>query len=104
MKKLFVAVGILLATLTAKAEVVSRDTVEYKGEYKLEKLEKSNEYGEVSVRYIAFLYAITNKKGEPRKVTINKATYEVGKITHLVYNNQDSGARRISKAIYVSGK
>lgn len=104
MKKIFVVAAILLAALTAKAEVVSRDTVAYNGEYKLEKIEKSNDYGEVSVRYVAYLYGITNSKGEPRKVTINKATYEQGKISHLVYNVQDSGAKRIAKAVYVSGK
>ena len=104
MKKLFVVAAVLLAALTAKAEVVSRDTVAYTGEYKVEKIEKRNDYGEVSVRYVAYLYGITNAKGKPRKVTITKATYDLGKITHLVYNVQDSGAKRIAKAIYVASK
>ena len=51
MKKFFVA-ALIVAAMSAKAEVVSRDTVAYTGEYRLEKIEKANEYGEVSVRYV----------------------------------------------------
>lgn len=100
MKKIFIAAALLMCFgMASKAEVVSRDTVSYNGGYKLEKIEKANEYGEVSVRYVALLLDITNSKGEPRKVTVTKATYESGKITHLVYNNQDNGSRKISKAV-----
>lgn len=92
---------LVVVAMQAKAGVVARDTVEYKGEYKVEKIEKQNDYGEVSVRYVAYLYDIVNAKGEARKVTIDKATYESGVITHLVYNTQDSGAKRIAKALNV---
>ena len=90
-----------MATLSANAEVVARDTVPYQGEFRLDKVEKTNDYGEVSVRYVAYLYDITNSKGEPRKVTTDKATYESGKVTHIIYNEQDSGAKRIAKAVNV---
>lgn len=100
MKKFFfVAAAIIVAAMSAKAEIVSRDTVEYTGEYRLEKIEKTNEYGEVSVRYVAYLSDVVNKKGEPRKVTITKATYQSGKIDALVYNTNDSGSKKIAKAI-----
>ena len=98
MKKIFVA-ALIVAAMSAKAEVVSRDTVADTGEYRLEKVEKANEYGEVSVRYVAYLYAVVNKKGEPRKVTVTKATYQSGKIDALVYNTNDSGSKKIAKAI-----
>lgn len=98
MKKFFVA-AIIVAAMSAKAEVVSRDTVAYTGEYRLEKIVKENEYGEVSVRYVAYLSDVVNKKGEPRKVTITKATYQSGKIDALVYNTNDSGSKKIAKAI-----
>lgn len=104
MKKIFLLCIFCIAALCAKAEIVSRDTIAYNGEYNLEKIEKRNDYGEVSVRYVAYLHAITNSKGEPRKVTINKATYESGKITHIIYNNQASGARKIAKAININAK
>lgn len=99
MKKIFVAVALLTAALCANAEVVKRDTVAYTGEYKLERIEKVNEYGEINVRHVAILYAIVNKKGEPRKVTIDKATYQCGKIDALVYTTNDNGTRKIAKAI-----
>ncbi len=98
MKKFLVA-ALIVAAMSAKAEVVSRDTVAYTGEYRLEKIEKTNDYGEVSVRYVAYLSDVVNKKGEPRKVTITKATYESGKIDALVYNTNDSGSKKIAKAI-----
>jgi len=101
MKKILFVAVLLLAVVTMKAEVVKKDTVSYTGQYKLEKVEKANEYGEVSVRYVAYLYDVTNSKGEPRKVPVDKKTYEAGRITHLVYNTQDSGARRIAKAVCV---
>lgn len=104
MKKLLLAAVILLAALTAKAEVVSRDTIVYNGEYKLEKIEKTNDYGEVSVRYVCYLNDIVNKKGESRKVTTDRATYDSGIITHIVYNTQDSGAKKIAKAININAK
>ncbi len=100
MKKFIVAVAVVLAAVAStKAEVVARDTVAYTGEYRLEKIEKANEYGEVSVRYVAYLSDVVNKKGEPRKVTITKATYQSGKIDALVYNTNDSGSKKIAKAI-----
>lgn len=85
--------------MTAKAEIVSRDTVVYAGEYELEKVITHHETGEVSVRYYAHLLDMTNAKGVARKVTIDRKTFESAKITHLVYNVQDNGAKRISKAI-----
>ena len=100
MKKIFVAVAVVLAaSASTKAEVVSRDTVAYTGEYRLEKIEKANEYGEVSVRYVAYLYAVANKKGEPRKVTIDRKTYESGKVDAIVYTTSDTGSKRIAKAV-----
>lgn len=101
MKKVIIVAALLLAALTTKAEIVKRDTVTYTGTYKLDKVEKENEYGEISVRYVCYLMDVTNKKGEPRKVTTDKATYESGSVTHIVYNTQDSGARRIAKAINI---
>lgn len=99
MKKFFVAAALIVAAMSAKAEVVSRDTVAYTGEYRLEKIEKTNEYGEVSVRYVAYLYAVVNKKGEPRKVTIDRKTYESGKVDAIVYTTSDTGSKRIAKAV-----
>lgn len=98
MKKFIIAAALVLAA-TTKAEVVSRDTVAYTGEYRLEKVEKVNDYGEVSVRYVAYLSDITNSKGEPRKFTISKATYESGKVDAVIYNNNADGSRKISKAV-----
>ena len=99
MKKFFVTAAIIVAAMSAKAAVVSRDTVAYTGEYRLEKIEKANEYGEVSVRYVAYLYAVVNKKGEPRKVTIDRKTYESGKVDAIVYTTSDTGSKRIAKAV-----
>ncbi len=104
MEKLLVAAAIDFAALVccvayAKAEVVSRDTVAYTGSYRLEKIEKSNDYGEVSVRYVAYLDSVVNSKGEPRKVSITKATYESGRIDAVVFNNNADGSRKISKAV-----
>lgn len=86
----------------ARAEVVAKDTVTYDGAWKMEKVLKTNDYGEVSVRYVCYLYDIVNSKGEPRKVSVDKATYESDDITHLVYNVQDSGAKKIAKAININ--
>lgn len=100
MKKIFVAVAVVLAAMaSAKAEVVARDTVAYAGEYRLEKVEKVNQYGEINVRYVAYLSDVVNAKGEPRKVSIDRRTYESGKIDALVYNTNDSGSKKIAKAI-----
>lgn len=99
MKKVVFVAVLLLAAVTVKADIVQRDTVAYEGTSRVEKVTKTNEYGEVSVRYVAYLYDVTNKKGEPRKVTTDKKTYEAGKVTHLVYHTQGSGARKIAKAI-----
>lgn len=104
MRKLFVSVALVLVALGAKCEIVARDTVAYQGEYRLDKVEKTNDYGEISVRYVCVLLDVVNKKGEPRKVTTDRKTYEAGKITHLVYNTQDSGTKKIAKAIYVPTK
>lgn len=102
MKKIFVSVALVLcAMVSVKAEVVAKDTVEYEGAVRLEKIEKANNYGEVSVRYVCYLLDVVNKKGEPRKVTTDRATYESGQVTHIVYNIQDSGASRIAKAFNV---
>lgn len=101
MKKVIIVAAVLLAALTAKAEIVQRDTVEYKGAWKMDKLTTTNSYGEVSVRYVCYLIDIVNSKGEPRKVPTDKATYESDSITHIVYNTQDSGAKRIAKAINI---
>lgn len=100
MKKLIVAAALIIAAVaTTKAEVVSRDTVPYTGTYRLEKVEKSNDYGEVSVRYVAYLDSVVNSKGEPRKVSITKATYESGRIDAVVFNNNADGSRKIAKAV-----
>ena len=99
MKKILFVAALLLAALTTKAEVIAKDTVAYAGESRVEKIEKTNDYGEVSVRYVAYLLDVTNSKGEPRKVTTDRATYESGAVTHLVYNTQDSGTKKIAKAI-----
>lgn len=99
MQKFIIAAALILAAATTKAEVISRDTVAYTGEYRLEKIEKVNDYGEVSVRYVAYLSDIVNSKGEPRKFTISKATYESGKVDAVIYNNNADGSRKISKAV-----
>ena len=101
MRKLFVSVALVLVALGAKCEIVARDTVAYQGNYILDKVEKENEYGEISVRYVCYLLDVTNKKGEPRKVTTDRATYESGKVTHLVYNTHDSGTKKIAKVVNV---
>lgn len=102
MKKLMILLAaIMCCTMFCKAEIVSRDTVAYTGEYRLDKIEKTNDYGEVSVRYVCFLMDVVNKKGEPRKLSVNKATYLAGKITHIVYHTTSDGSRKIAKAIYV---
>lgn len=92
---------VLGAVVTASAETIAKDTVVYNGAWKMEKQQKTNDYGEVSVRYVCYLLDITNSKGEPRKVSTDKATYESDRVTHIIYNVQDSGARRISKAVNV---
>lgn len=106
MKKLFVLAALVGAFLlaqieTACAETIAKDTVAYTGAWKMEKVQKTNDYGEVSVRYVCYLLDIVNSKGEPRKVTTDKVTYESDNITHIIYNVQDTGARRISKAVNV---
>lgn len=107
MKKFLITLGLVLgivfgAVASAKAEVVARDTVAYTGAWKMEKVMKTNDYGEVSVRYVCYLLDITNSKGEPRRVPTDKATYESDDITHIVYNVQDSGAKKIAKAININ--
>lgn len=102
MKKCIFAAALLLAALTTKAEILSRDTVMYTGEYRLEKIERHNDFGETSVRYVAYLSEITNKKGEPRKITISKSTYEIGEINAIIYNNYADGNRKIARAIYTT--
>ena len=67
----------------------------------MERVEKVNDYGEISVRYVCYLLDIVNSKGEPRKVTTDKVTYESDDVTHIIYNIQDTGAKRISKAVNV---
>lgn len=105
MKKIIIVAALVIAAVaSAKAEIVSRDTIAYSGTYRLEKVEKTNKYGEISVRYVAYLNDITNSKGEPRKVSITKAVYNSGKITHIVYNTNDSGSRKIGKAINIESK
>lgn len=89
------------AVASAHAEVVAKDTVEYTGAWKMDKLTTTNGYGEVSVRYVCYLIDIVNAKGEPRKVPTDKVTYESDSVTHIIYNVQDSGARRIAKAVNV---
>lgn len=106
MKRIALVFSIVCAILfaavaSAHAEVVAKDTVAYTGQYQLDKIEKSNDYGEVSVRYVCYLLDVTNAKGQPRKVTTDKATYESGIVTHIVYNIQDSGAKKIAKAVNV---
>ena len=101
-KLMFFMVLTLGISMSAQAEVVARDTVAYNGAWTMDKLQTTNDYGEISVRYVCYLHDITNKKGEPRKVTIDKATYESGTITHLVYNTSDSGSRKIAKAININ--
>lgn len=103
MKKFLVSVALVLCgVMCAHAEVVAKDTIAYDGAVRFEKVQKVNDYGEVSVRYVCYLLDVVNKKGEPRKVTTDKATYESGEVTHIVYNIQDSGASRIAKALNVS--
>lgn len=99
----FALVGAIIfgAVATASAETIAKDTVAYNGAWKMEKVQKTNDYGEVSVRYVCFLLDIVNSKGEPRKVPTDKATYESDQVTHIIYNVQDSGARRIAKAVNV---
>jgi hypothetical protein len=101
MKKFMCVAVLLLAALTIKAEVVAKDTVEYQGAWKMDKLTTTNSYGEVSVRYVCYLIDIVNSKGEPRRVPTDKATYESDKVTHIIFNIQDSGAKRIAKAVNV---
>lgn len=106
MKRFFIVLGLVCAivfgaVVSAKAEVVAKDTVAYDGGWKMEKLQTTNDYGEVSVRYVCYLYDIVNSKGEPRKVYVDKATYESDNITHIVFNIQDTGAKRIAKAINI---
>lgn len=107
MKRFWISLGLVLVLVfvsvaSARAEVVAKDTVTYEGAWKMEKVLKTNDYGEVSVRYVCYLMDVTNSKGEPRKVTVDKATYESDDITHIVYNVQDSGARKIAKAININ--
>lgn len=102
MRKLFLLAALLVAAMTIRAEVVEKDTVAYEGAWKMEKVQKANDYGEVSVRYVCYLLDVVNAKGEPRKVPTDKATYESDDITHIVYNVQDSGAKRIAKAININ--
>ena len=105
MKKFLVAVAVVLAAVaSAKAEVVARDTVAYTGEYRLEKVEKVNQYGEINVRYVAYLSDVVNAKGEPRKVGIDRRTYEGGQINAIIYTTSDTGSKRISKAVYRAAK
>lgn len=104
MKKVLLSVALICAAMCMNAEVVSKDTVVYAGNARMDKFEKVNDYGEVSVRYVAYLLDVTNKKGEPRKVPTDRATYESGQVTHLVYNTHDSGVKRITKAINVNAQ
>lgn len=104
MKKIILSVALVLCAMAAKAEVVAKDTIAYSGAYKLDKIEKVNEYGEVSVRYVCYLLDVVNKKGEPRKVVTDRKTYESGKINAIVYNVQDTGAKRIAKATNTDAK
>jgi hypothetical protein len=101
-KIMFLLVLALGISMSAKAEIVARDTVPYTGAWKMDKLQTTNDYGEISVRYVCYLTDIVNKKGEPRKVPVDKATYESGNITHIVYNTNDSGTKRIAKAININ--
>lgn len=99
----FALVGAIIfgAVATASAETIAKDTVAYNGAWKMEKVQKTNDYGEISVRYVCYLLDIKNSKGEPRKVSTDKATYESDQVTHIIYNVQDSGAKRIAKAVNV---
>lgn len=106
MKRFLAVLGIVCliilgAVATASAETIAKDTVAYNGAWKMEKVQKTNDYGEISVRYVCYLLDITNSKGEPRKVPTDKATYESDQVTHIIYNVQDSGAKRIAKAVNV---
>lgn len=101
-KILFLMLLALGISMSAQAEVVARDTIPYLGAWKMDKQQTTNDYGEISVRYVCYLLDITNKKGEPRKVAVDKATYESDDITHIVYNISDSGARKIAKAININ--
>lgn len=96
-----VAIILFGAVDTASAKTIAKDTVEYNGAWKMERVEKVNDYGEISVRYVCYLLDIVNSKGEPRKVTTDKVTYESDDVTHIIYNIQDTGAKRISKAVNV---
>lgn len=100
-KIMFLLVLALGISMSAKAEIVARDTVPYTGAWKMDKLQTTNSYGEISVRYVCYLIDIVNKKGEPRKVSVDKATYESDNITHIVYNTNDSGSKKIAKAINI---
>lgn len=103
MKKImFLMVLALGISMLAKAEVVARDTVPYLGVWKMDKQLTTNDYGEISVRYVCYLYDFPNKKGEPRKVSVTKETYESDDITHVVYNISDTGAKRLAKAININ--
>lgn len=104
MRKILLSVALLCAAMCMNAEVVAKDTVVYEGAWKMDKLTTTNSYGEVSVRYVCYLIDIVNSKGEPRKVPTDKATYESDNITHIVLNVQDSGAKRIAKAININAK
>lgn len=101
MKRILLSAALVCAAMCMNAEVIAKDTVVYEGAVRLEKVEKTNDYGEVSVRYVCYLLDIVNRKGEPRKVPTDKATYESDNVTHIVFNIQDTGAKRIAKAINV---
>lgn len=102
MKKILLSVALVCAAMCMNAEVIAKDTVEYEGAVRLDKVEKQNDFGEISVRYVCYLLDFVNTKGEPRKVTTDRSTYESGQVTHIVYNIQDSGTKKIAKAINVN--
>lgn len=104
MKKILLSVALVCAAMCMNAEVIAKDTVAYAGAFRLDKVEKVNDYGEISVRYVCYLLDVVNAKGEPRKVPTDKKTYESDTITHLVYNTQDSGSRKIAKAVNVNAQ
>lgn len=106
MKRFLLVLGIVCAIVlgavaTASAETIAKDTVVYNGAWKMVVQTRANDYGEINVRYVCYLLDVTNSKGEPRKVPTDKATYESDKVTHIIYNVQDSGAKRIAKAVNV---
>lgn len=43
---------LIVQTVTASAETIAKDTVAYTGAWKMEKVQKTNDYGEISVRYV----------------------------------------------------